>query len=55
MAIAENALFGFGYLDDVRKQEILEGEGEMFLRFNDLALKRPILRQCTKVGSWHPR
>ena len=50
MAIADDALFGFGDLEDVQKQEIPEGEDELILRFNDSALERPILRQCTKAG-----
>ena len=50
MAIADNALFGYKSLEDVRAQEIPPGKGELILRFKDLALKRPILRKCTKTG-----
>jgi hypothetical protein len=31
MAIADNALFGFNSLDDLRKQEIPPGETELIL------------------------
>lgn len=50
MAFADNALFGYENLEDIRQQEIPEGEDELILRFNDNALDRPILRHCTKSG-----
>jgi hypothetical protein len=49
-AIADNALFGYESLEDVRKQEIPESDDELVLRFKDSALERTILRQCTKTG-----
>lgn len=45
MAFADNALFGYENLEDIRQQEIPEGEDELILRFNDNALDRPILRR----------
>ena len=50
MAIADDALFGYESLDDVRKQRIPVGEDELVLRFKDSALEQPVLRQCTKTG-----
>jgi hypothetical protein len=50
MAIADGALFGYSSLEDVRKQEIPEGQEELILRFHDSALERPVLRKCTKAG-----
>ncbi|OAG42721.1 AdoMet-dependent rRNA methyltransferase SPB1 [Fonsecaea monophora] len=50
MAIADNALFGYESLEDVRAQEISPGKDELVLRFKDSALERPILRKCTKTG-----
>ncbi|KAJ4507488.1 hypothetical protein HRR83_004066 [Exophiala dermatitidis] len=50
MAIADNALFGYESLEDVRAQEIPSGEDELVLRFKDSASERPILRKCTKTG-----
>jgi hypothetical protein len=49
MAIADGALFGYETLDDVQRQEIPAGENELILRFKKSALKKPILRQCTKA------
>lgn len=40
MAIADDVLFGFDSLDDVRRLRI---ENELILRFNNSALDRPIL------------
>ena len=51
MAIADEALFGYKTLDDVRRQEIPAGQTELILRFNDSALNKPIARKCTKHGS----
>lgn len=48
LAIVDDALFGFKSLDDVQKQEIAPGENDI-LRYNDAAIKRPILRKCTKA------
>lgn len=50
MAIADNALFGYESLEDVRAQEIPSGKDELELRFRESALRRPILRKCTKTG-----
>jgi hypothetical protein len=50
MAIADDALFGYESLEDVRAQEIPSGKDELILRFKDSALERPILRRCTKTG-----
>ena len=50
MAIADDALFGYESLEDVRKQKVPDGEDELVLRFKDSALEQPVLRQCTKTG-----
>lgn len=50
LAIADDALFGFKSLEDVRAQKIPAGQNELVLRFKDSALERPILRKCTKTG-----
>jgi Protein of unknown function (DUF3435) len=50
MAIADDALFGYKSLEDVRAQEIPSGQDELVLRFKDSALERPILRKCRKAG-----
>ena len=50
MAVADDALFGYESLEDVRAQEIPSGQDELVLRFKDSALERPILRKCTKTG-----
>jgi hypothetical protein len=50
MTIADDALFGYESLEDVRAQEIPSGEDELVLRFKDSALEQPILRKCTKTG-----
>lgn len=50
MAIADDALFGYETLDDVRQQVIPAGKDELILRFKDSALEQPILRKCTKAG-----
>jgi Protein of unknown function (DUF3435) len=49
LAIADDALFGYESLDDVRKQEIPSGEDQLVLRYNETALDQPILRKCTKA------
>ena len=48
MAIADNALFGIKSLDDLQAREIPSGEKELILYFKESALKRSILRKCTK-------
>lgn len=50
MAIADDAIFGYESLDDVRAQEIPLGKDELELRFKEPALGPPILRKCTKTG-----
>ena len=50
MAIADDALFGYESLEDVRAQEIPAGQDELILRFKDSALEQSILRKCTKTG-----
>jgi Protein of unknown function (DUF3435) len=50
MAVADNALFGYSSLEDLRKQKIPAGQDELVLRFKDSALNRPILRKCTKTS-----
>jgi len=44
------SLCGYESLEDVRAQEIPSGKDELVLRLKDSALKRPILRKCTKTG-----
>ena len=51
MAIADDALFGYKSLEDVRAQEIPSGQDELVLRFKDSALERPILRKCRKAAA----
>lgn len=50
MALADEALFDYKTLADVQRQKILPGDNELELRWKDSALKRPILRKCTKYG-----
>ena len=50
LAIADNALLGIKSLDDVRDMEILISETKFILRYNDDAINRAILRECTKAG-----
>lgn len=49
LAIADEALFGFKSLDDIRRQEIPAGEDQLLLSYTESALDRPILRKCTKA------
>lgn len=41
MATADDALFGYNSLEDIRKQKIPAGQDELVLRFKDSALNRP--------------
>lgn len=50
MVLADGALFGVESVDDLQKKEIPPGENELVLRYNESALKKPILRKCTKAG-----
>lgn len=50
MAVADETLFGYSSLNEVRQQEIPAGQDELVLRFNDSVLERPILRKCTRAG-----
>jgi hypothetical protein len=50
MATADDALFGYNSLEDIRKQKIPAGQDELVLRFKDSALNLPILRKCTKTS-----
>ena len=43
LAIAHEALFGYETLDDVRKQDIPQGQDELVLSFMSPALERSIL------------
>ena len=49
LAIADKALFRFDALDDLQTQEIPAGENQVFLRWRDSALNKPILSKCTKA------
>ena len=50
MAFLDKALFGFDTLRDLQEQQIPEGQDEIFLRWRESALDKPILRKCTKAG-----
>ena len=47
MAIADKAFFGIASMDDLDDQQILEGENELILRWNDSASNLPIVRNAT--------
>lgn len=44
MAIADGALSGYEFLDDIRQQIVPANKDELVLRFVQSALERPILR-----------
>ncbi|KIW99701.1 uncharacterized protein Z518_11114 [Rhinocladiella mackenziei CBS 650.93] len=50
MALADGALFGIHSIKDLLKKRIPYGENVLVLRYNESALKKPILRKCTKEG-----
>ena len=50
MALIDGALKGINLIEDLLKKQIPRGENVLHLRYNALALKKPILRKCTRDG-----